>query len=648
MSYLKFDKSQLVNLEYSLNREILRSNRAGSYICTTLAGCNTRKYHGLLICPIDEAVDSKHVLLSSMDETVVQHGSSFNLGIHKYGGDFYEPKGHKYLQDFEMDTIPRFTYRVGGVVLSKERLLVENEQQVLIRYTLEEAHSPTFLRFKPFLAFRNIHALSKASMFANTRYTPVENGIKIRMYDDYPYLHMQFSKQAEFVPAPDWYNNIEYTKEQHRGYDFQEDLFVPGYFEIPIAKGESIVVSASTFEAKPGGLKTKFTREEKKRIPRETFLSNLANAAQQFIVRKNDRTGVIAGFPWYGEICRQTFVALPGITLGIDDVSTCEAILDGKVGYLQNGTFYPGADVLAGSADSIDAALWFIWAVQQYCSYTRDTRKTWNKYGKAIRQILDAYKNGISPYIRMHDNGLIYGKQDGKALTWMDSYVDGKPLVQRPGYDVEVNALWYNAVCFALELAMAENDQSFIDEWDPYPARIANSFTEMFWDESKGYLADYVDGDYKDWSVRPNMIIAAGVENSPLDREKQKSILSVAKHQLLTPRGLRSLSPQHADYHGQCEGNLRERELALHQGTVWPWLLQFFVDGYLNIHKRGGLSYIRKVVEDFENEISEHCIGTISETYNGNPPHKAKGAISQAWSVGSVIRAYKAVKFYEV
>ena len=646
MSYLKFDKNQLVNLEYSLYREILRTNRAGSYLCTTLSGCNTRKYHGLLICPLDELDGGKHVLLSSLDETVVQHNAEFNLGIHKYSGEHYEPKGHKYIRDVEVEHIPKTIYRVGGVVLQRERLLVENEQQVLVRYTLLEANSPTTLRFKPFLAFRNVHSLSKANMYANTKYKPANNGIKLRMYDGYPYLHMQFSKEAEFIPVPHWYYNIEYLKEQNRGYEYQEDLFVPGYFELPIAKGESIVFSAGTAEAKPLGLKQKFTREENKRIPRESFLDNIDNAAQQFIFNKNGKTDIIAGFPWYGPRTRQTFVALPGLTLERDEPETFEKVIDTQLELLNDGLFPKICGQYDCEYDAIDISLWFFWALQEYHSYTKKSQQVWSKYGPAMKQILNGYRKGQKFGIKMMDNGLISGVTKDIALTWMDSYIGSKPVVQRSGMAAEVNALWYNALCFALELAQANGDKSFVEEWEPCSLLVAQSFIDTFWDDNKGYLADYVMDGYKDWSVRPNMLLAAALDYSPLDREKQKLVLSVVKKQLLTPRGLRSLSPQDPLYKGQCEGSPDERELAVHQGTVWPWFIQFFVKAYLNIHKRGGLPFVQNIMEGFEEEMSEHCIGTISETYNGNPPHTAKGAISQAWSVAAVIKAYKMVREY--
>jgi len=647
MSYLKFDKNQLVNLEYSLQREVLRSNRAGSYISTTLSGCNTRKYHGLLVCPLDELDGEKHVLLSSLDESVIQHGSAFNLGIHKFEGDHYEPKGHKYIHDFNIDIIPRTTYRVGGVVLSKERILVEKEQQLLIKYTLEDAHSPTVLRFKPFLAFRNVHELSKANLYANSRYTEIENGIKIKLYDSYPFLNMQFSKKVEFIPAPEWHYGIEYPKEQNRGYEYKEDLLVPGYFEIPIKKGETIIFSASTSDSIPASFKQKFTREVKKRVPRDTFLGSLANSAQQFFVKENNHVDLIAGFLWYGAISRQTFISLPGLTLDLSDLETCEQVLNTQIEHLKGGLFpkFPGKS--GTYYDSMDAPLWFFWAVQQYYRKIKDSKRIWDNYGPTMKSILSAYKNGTDFNIRMLENGLIYGKTENVALTWMDSYIDGKPIVQRGGMPVEVNALWYNAINLALELAEAEDDQEFVNEWKDLPALVNKSFVELFWSENRQYLADCIDGDVKDWSIRPNMLIAAALEFSPLDREKQKAILSTVKRELLTPRGLRTLSPRDSKYQGICQGNVSERELSIHQGTIWPWFISFFVESYLRIHKQCGLPFVKKIIEGFEEEMTEHCIGTISEMYNGNPPHRGKGAISQAWSVAALIRAYKLLENYE-
>lgn len=647
MSYLKFDKSSLVNLEYSLNREFLRANKTGSYICTTISGCNTRKYHGLLVCPVPQLDGDKHVLLSSLDETIIQHDAEFNLGIHKFEGEHYEPKGHKYIRDFDAEMVAKTTFRVGGVILDKEHLLVENDEQILIRYTLRDAHSPTILRFRPFLAFRSVHRLSKANLYAYTKFSPTVNGIKMRLYEGYPELHMQFSKEAEFIPVPHWFNNIEYLKERERGYEFMEDLFVPGYFEVPIEKNESIIFSASTAGAKPAGLKSKFTKEYNNRIPRDSFINSLTNSSRQFIMRTGNKTEIIAGYPWYNSITRQTFIALPGLTLSLDDPDTFQDVIDTQLTRLKDGLF---PKIIGGGGsgyDSIDAPLWFFWAMQQFAVELKNKEYIWKKYHFQMKQILNAYRSGTHYQIKMNGDGLISGGGEHVALTWMDAYIDGKPVVIRTGMPVEVNALWFNAVCFALELANASGDEHFVNEWKDWPEKIAQSFINEFWSEERGYLADWVHYGKKDFTVRPNMVIAAALKYSPLDREMQKSILSVVKKQLLTPRGLRSLTPESPFYEGVCEGSVSAREKAVYQGTAWPWLIQFFVEGYLKIHKTGGMPFVKKIIEGFEDDMSEHCIGTIAEMYNGNPPHNAKGAISQAWSNAALIRAYKLINSFE-
>jgi len=636
MSYLKFEKTELINLEYSLSREVIRSNRAGSYASTTIIGCNTRKYHGLLVCPLEEMDGEHHVLLSTLDATVVQHNKEFNLGIHKYEGDHYVPKGHKYVREFDTTKTSTLIYRVGGVILSREILLVSRAEQVLIRYTLLDAHSDTLLRLRPFLAFRNYHALSKSNLYANTRYTEVENGIMSRLYEGYPGLYMQSSKFAEFVPVPDWYFNVEYLEEQRRGYDYKEDLYVPGYFEMPVKKGESIIFSASTSEVVAGGLKRKFNAELKQRIPKDSLKNCLLNAAQQFIVRKKGSTEIKAGFPWFGTWGRDTFMALPGLTLTTGDLTTALKVIDSMVARMEQGLFPNTAIQGRPAFNSSDAPLWFIRALQQYAKYDPEF-DIWKKYGKVIKSVLETYRNGNSGIIRMLDNGLIHAEDEGNVLTWMDAVIDGRGVTPRPGVVVEVNALWYNAVCQALQWS-EKRDRAFYKSYSHLPELIRNSFVDQFWDQEREYLADYVNGDFKDYSVRPSQVVAVSVDHSPLTSEMKKSILDVVEGELLTPRGLRSLSPKNEDYKGVYEGNQAERDRAYHQGTVWPWLLEHYAEGVLIIHKKSGQSQIKKIYEGFEEEMSSRGIGSISEIYDGNPPHFARGAISQATGVAALLR----------
>ena len=543
--------------------------------------------------------------------------------------------------------MPKLTFRVGGVVLTMEFLLVIDDERLLVRYKLEDAHSPTILRIKPYLAFRNIHRLAKANVFADKKYEKIENGIKYRMYAGYTSLSLQFSGIAEYTHAPDWNYNIEYAEEQARGYDYQEDLFIPGFFEIPIKKGESVILSAGTSETKAKSLKRLFSNESRKRIPRDSFENNLINSAHQFIVHRDSKTEVIAGFPWFGRWGRDTFIALPGITLAIDDPKTCKAVLDSMASEI-NGPLFP--NVGHGNKavyNSVDAPLWFFWALQQYAEYTGTKENIWKEYGFKMQVILDGFRNGTMFNIKMQPDGIIYSGEEGKALTWMDAIVNGKPVTPRIGMCVEINALWYNAIMFALEVARLAGADDFVNGWQAIADGLPAKYKEIFWSKEKGYLADYVNGSFKDWTVRPNMLFATSLPYVPLSDKIRQLILERIQQELLTPRGLRTLTPKHPKYKGTYAGNQEERDMAYHQGTVWPWLLGHFAAGYLRVHGKSGLPLIKELYAGFESAIKEYCLGTIAEVYDGNPPHKAGGAISQAWSVGELLRIRKMIEKWE-
>jgi len=648
MGYINFDKSQLINLEYSLNKELIRSNRSGSYASTTIIGCNTRKYHGLLISQQPNLDGDYHVLLSNFDVTVMQRDAEFNLGIHKFPGfGVYNPKGHKYVRDFVTEPIPLLTYQVGGVVLTREIILAQEDDRVLIRYTLVEAHSPTRLRFKPYMAYRNYHTLSKANTYVENRYEHIKNGIKTRMYNGYPFLNFQYSKHIEYTHAPNWYYNIEYLEEQERGYDYREDLYVPGFFEVDIEKGESIVISIGTEETNPLKLTALFNNEVKERVPRDSFENCLRNSAEQFIVKKGKKIEIIAGFPWFGRWGRDTFISLPGLTLSTNKPKICKAVIDTMIGDL-NGPLFPNMGSGNNAVlNSVDAPLWFFWALQQYAEYTGTKKKIWKEYGDKMKLILNGYRIGTSFNIKMLENGLIYAGEQGKALTWMDAVVFGKPVTPRIGMCVEINALWYNAIMFSIEMAHLAHDEDFVNQWEDVSKEIPISFKEVFWNKDKCYLADYVYGDYKDWSIRPNQIIATSLPYSPISEPIRKSVIDLVMQYLVTPRGLRTLAPQHPDYKGNYYGDQANRDNAYHQGTVWPWLMGHFVEGYLRIIGKSGLSYVKALYEGFESVMKEHGIGTISEIYDGDPPHKPGGAISQAWSVAELLRIKTLINKYD-
>ena len=652
--YLNCNKEELVNLEYSLKRELISSNRAGGYASTTIVGCNTRKYHGLLVLPIDRFSGENHVLLSSLDETVLQHGCEFHLALHEYQ-DTYQPRGHKYIVDLECHPVLAMTYRVGGVILKKEILLVHNEPQLLIQYTLEDAHSETRLRVNPLLAFRNIHALCRANSVADTRYEISENGISACLYEGFPRLHMQLSKQAEFHYCPSWNYGIQYAEERARGYEFTEDLLTLGYFEFPIKKGESIVFSASTGAIKTGGLKRKFSRLKESRAPRNSFKECLEYSAAQFIVKDGKDTEIMAGFPWFGRWGRDTFISLPGLTLTSDtpDTATCRAVLDTMSSELHQGMFPNIGKAEHAAYNSADAPMWYFWAIQQYCRTLekqdgKDAKKQiWKRYGKKMKEILSACRNRENAGLLLDDNYLVRSGLPGKALTWMDAVVDGVPVTPREGYTVEINALWYNAICFCLELADASGDRKFMSDWKSIPEITAESFVNTFWMEDKGYLADYVNGGIRNMDVRPNQIFACSLEYSPISDRIKEQVVATVRDELMTPKGIRSLSPNHPDYKGSYEGDQNTRDRAYHQGTIWPWLIGAFIEANLKLYGRQFIPVAKELIGGYEEDMLNYGISSIAEIYAGDPPHHPDGSPSQAWSVAEVLRSMQLIENYE-
>ncbi len=647
MSYLRFEKALMTNLQDSLPKELLRTNRSGAYSCSTIVDCNTRKYHGLLVVPIPEIDDDNHVLLSSLDVTVVQHGAEFNLGLHKYQGNNFSPMGHKYIREFDCDKVPTTIYRVGGVLLKKEVVFQHYEDRILIRYTLVDAHSATTLRFRPFLAFRSVRQFTHENTVASRDFYPVDNGIKTCMYEGYPDLYMQFSKKNEFVFHPDWYRGVEYPKEQERGYASTEDLYVPGYFEMPIKKGESIVFSAAISSIKPSALKKLFDEEVAERSPRDNFFHCLVNAAHQFHIRtKNDDRYLLAGYPWFKCRARDTFISLPGLTLSIEEQDYFELVM--KTAERGIREFMAGKPLtgLMTEIEQPDVLLWAIWAIQQYAKEA-SLEKCNEMYGKLVADIVKFIEANKHNNLELRENGLLYSEGKKKAVTWMNSTANGSPVVPRTGYIVEFNALWYNALCFAASLSELSGNNAQVDHLNKLAEKVKTSFVEVFLNEH-GYLFDYVDDkDPRDWSVRPNMIFAAAFDYSPLDQAQKKGVVDICTRELLTPKGLRSLSPKSGGYNPMYVGPQTQRDYAYHQGTAWPWLGGFYMEASLKLYKRTRLSFIERQMVGYEDEMSYHCLGTIPELFDGNPPFHGRGGISFAMNVGEVLRTLELLEKYK-
>lgn len=647
MAYITFDRETLVNLSDSLKKEYLEVAPNGAFATQSVVGMNTRKYHGLYITPQVQKDDEQHLLLSSLDEVVLCQESVCHLGMHKYPNQVYEPKGYAYLRSFAIDPVPTFTYRIGNTLLQKQLLFLSGTNHLVIKYTVLETIDKIDLQLQPFLAFRNVHHLCRKNDAINTQTLPAENGRAFQLYQGYTPLYIQASKAMKYYEEGDWYYNINYPEEEERGYDASEDLYVAGYFETTLRTGDSLYVSVGITPIDTATLAKAYEKQLKQTAPRTNFDECLTYAASQFVVKNNNKTAVVAGYPWFGRWGRDTFISLPGLTLACNNPKQCEEVINTMLSEL-NGALFPNIGSDEGAAyNSVDAPLWFFHALQCYAEYTKP-KGLWKKYGKQLADILNGFRSGTIYNIHMEDSGLIYAGAEGKALTWMDAVVGNTPVTPRIGMPVEINALWYNAVMFSIELARLDGDKDFVAEWQPIAEKIAVSFKETFWSKEKGYLADCVNGTYKDWSIRPNMIYAVSLPYAVISEKVGALVLETVKHHLLTPRGLRTLSPIAEEYKGRCAGDQATRDYAYHQGTIWPWLLEAFVEGYLKIHQKSGLELAKRIYAEFEETMFEHGVGSVSEIYDGEPPFEARGTIAQAWSVAALLRIRQFIQTYEI
>lgn len=632
MAFLRFNKAELVNLSYSLKREIICVNKTGAYCNTSIVTCNTRRYHGLLSVTLDRFGGDKYLLLSAIDESIFVNGKQFNLGIHCYG-DIYEPRGHKYVVDFDADPVPSITYKVGEIVFRKSLMLLPEKDQVLIRYELLESPAKAVVRLKPFLAFRNIHALTRRNDAADQGYREVSNGASFRMYGNFPDLVLQTSDSSfAYTHEPEWYYGITYSDEYRRGFDCKEDLFVPGYFEGSMKAGDSVVVSASLKEEAPAGLKRVFSSALAKAPTITSYQDLLKRWANLFICSHNGRKRVTAGFSWmYTGLLRETLISLPGLTLyASGDTRTFEEVLDNLIADEQERLFR--------RTTQVEAPLMLATVLQQYIMFGASPAKVWNKYGVIMRGVLESYLPGRRREVTMHPNGLLWAQMDRVALSWMNAYIDGVPVTERAGYQVETNALWYNAICFAVEMESKYGTGStFVREWTSIRDLVKANYQPAFWNEKRGCLADYVDNNGQNMDIRPNQLIALWVANSPIDEELHPSVFKVVSAELETSRGIRTLSPRDPKYKPVYEGSQVDRDLAYHQGSTRPFLLEYYVAIGFRLK---GPSFAKKaewLCEGFYEDLGKHGVVAFSELYDGDPPQEPHGAIASALSTAALV-----------
>ncbi|MBG0775179.1 MAG: glycogen debranching enzyme N-terminal domain-containing protein [Desulfovibrionaceae bacterium] len=688
----RFDRQACVNTEVALRAEWLDTNGLGGYASSTILGCHTRKYHGLLVAALDNP-KGRFVLLSKLEEVLVIDGREFHLSTNKYPGVFH-PTGHKYVQEVEQDLWVSKLFRIGDVLLRKSVLMVQGENTVLVCYELlqgparrpaprsappaqkaptrtpvttawpEPEHGIT-LQLAPLLAFRSIHALTRENMALRPKTFPERNGCKIEPYEGLPPLHMGTNRRSMFYPGPKWYKNFEYLKELRRGFPHQEDLFCPGVFELHLEKGKPVVFGASV--APLGQLerkrKTEIARREaelERCAARNAHLARLKYYAGQFLITNTEKMpSVIAGYHWFGEWGRDTMIALPGLAFHSGRLEFGARVLAGfaaleRDGLLPNFLAQESADA---AYNSVDASLWFFWTVQQFLAAGGDRKFVLQRLYPALRSIVAAHLDGRVPLCGLGDDGLLYAGTPDTQLTWMDAKAHGRPVTPRHGAAVEINALFHNALRLFLELAgqagasgrsgssaPGGRDADLAGRAAAAAERLATVFVPAFWNNEDGCLCDLVNDRGRDHAIRPNQIFAVSLPHSMLDEEQMRAVVRTVQAHLLTPYGLRTLSPRSPDYVPFYEGGPDQRDAAYHQGMVWPWLSCHFAEALLRqAHDRAGATAFLK--KHFKPILAEFPLNfgitSIPEIYNGNPPYIPKGAIAQAWSVAEAIRLHK-------
>ena len=633
MAFLKFNKSELVNLSYSLKREIILASKTGAFCNTSIVTCNTRRYHGLLAVPVERFGGYRYMLLSSLDESLTLRGKRFNLGIHCYG-DIYEPRGHKYIVDFDADPVPMITYKIGEIVFRKSLVLTQDRNQLLIKYELVHAPSKVKLELKPFLSFRRVHDLTQQNDAARTEGKEIEGGMSFNLYEGFPDLDLQVSGPYTFQSAPCWYNGVTYSDEMRRGFDCREDLFVPGSFELELKPGESVVFSASADgPVAPAGLKRKFTATVGKIGPITSFRDQLSRQADLLIRNTNGHKRIVAGYSWLlTGLLRETLYSLAGLTLyGKDDPKEFEEILDNLIADEQERLFH--------RTTQVEAPLFMTVTLQQYIAYTGNEKHAWTKYGDTLKGILESYLPGRRQEVVMHPNGLLWAQVDGVALSWMNAYINGRAVTERPGYQVETNALWYNAIAFALDMEAkyGPRNSAFTKAWTPVKELVLRNFQPTFWNPDLGYLADYVDGYGQNMDLRPNQLWPVSLDYKPVSDEVISAVMRVVNNELVTRRGIRSLSPRDGKYKGVYEGNQIERDLAYNNGCAWIFLLAQYCYASFNMMGKNFIKRAEWLTEGFYEDLSKHGVGCFSELYDGDPPHEPHGAVSSATATSALL-----------
>lgn len=640
---MKSDKNIYSDFDTVRSLEWIETNGLGGYASGTVSGANTRRYHGLLIAATNPPV-GRISLLAKLDETLTIGEHSYELGTNQYPGVLH-PSGYLYLTHFERDLFPEFTYSVAGVVLKKTIAAVHCENSTLVVYDVLEAPAAFTMDLLPLYSSRDLHSVCHANDNISPYYLLDEGIFRTLNYHGNPELFVSIPG-SEFKESKAWYHNIEYAIDQERGLDYQEDLYTHGKFTVQLKKGDRLGIIIS--DENPSGRDAfKLFETEKNRREQLTVsfswdrnVRRLVLAADQFIVKRESYKTIIAGYPWFTDWGRDTMIALPGLCLVTGRFDEAKQILLQFSKYVSEGML-PNRFPDNGEApeyNTIDATLWFFLAIYQYFKYTDDKEFVMSMI-PILEDIIASHYKGTRYNIKVDPTDeLLSGGTVGAQLTWMDAKVSDWVVTPRRGKAVEINALWYNALC-TLEALFAQLEMKY--ESTVYKAkakRVLESFTKLFWNEQLGSLYDYIDGDTKNDDIRPNQIYAVSLPFPLLEKERARSIFDTVTEHLLTPKGLRSLSPLHKDYKPTYCGDIWSRDGAYHQGTVWSFFIGPYIDAMIKVRGEKQKNETSRILLQFVEHLNEAGIGTVSEIFDAAFPHAPKGCIAQAWGVGEALR----------
>ncbi len=640
------DRTVTQNFAEAIGREWLETNGIGGWASSTISNVHTRRYHGLLVAATRPPV-GRMVLLSKLDETLVREDARIELGANVYPGSVH-PQGYRYLTAFSRDFFPSFTYEVDGIVLQKTVAAIHGENTTVILYQVIEAPENFKLELRPFVAGRDYHSLAQANSSIRRESHFSGDIWSYQPYAQLPTLYMLLPGTA-FEANPDWYYSFEYLAEKQRGQDFQEDLFTPGVFTISLKTGDQLGIIVST-DNPIGRDAENLVAEEKARrknlfpaLPVADELTRaLTLAADQFVVRRgDDLKTIIAGYHWFTDWGRDTMIALPGLTLVTGRYADAKKILQAFAENIDQGML-PNRFPDAGEKpeyNTVDATLWFFVAAYKYYLYTRDQAFLKEILLPAMAEMLDWHQRGTRYGIHMESDGLLVAGEPGVQLTWMDAKIGDWVVTPRSGKAVEINVLWYNAVAIYARLLHTAGRKEEAKTYQTLAKKIIKRFVQVFWNSEGGYLFDGVDGEQRDDAIRPNQILALSLPFALLGRTRARQVLKTVEDHLLTPVGLRSLSPQDPAFHPTYRA-IAISATAYHQGTVWAWLLGPYLTALVRVRGKTGQKQGLKLVQAIENHLSESGIGQISEIFDGDAPHAPRGCIAQAWSVAEIVRAY--------